>query len=335
MKIIHHAHKIIAICLVSFLTASLLPSLTLLWAEAASNLNETDPQMDLRMPPVQQEESVNRPPSDFSDLIVQVGEGATDITPQSDNSGVETIPGAAFVHTNEFDSGTEAEDWFFSFADGFLTNDSGGNPVCLMAPVYLPIGSRITSFTAFVRDSSPTTDVAIFLDRTASFGGWTELSAIQSSGSDGLLKAIIDPSVVSGANLVEPEFNYHVSMCLPPNSDFDVLVYGAQVRYVPFGAPEPLTVYLPFLLKAEPPPIPLSFVYITNLSGGLVDYTILNTPQGNINCKVPNGAVDFFCDRSFPMGTYNWKAQLHCGSLGPKPRQFTEGVNKPSAFRCD
>lgn len=334
-------HKAFIIVVLSVLVVSVLPGVAAIWAEADSDLAEADPSAEPLIPPPQGDEPITRPPSSFGDMIVQFGEGSGDISTQSDNSGVEIVPGAAFVHTNELGSGSEAEDWFFSFAGGYLTNDSVSHSgisksVCLMAPVYLPLDSTIIGFSAYVLDQSSTIDVAIFLDRTRSHGGWTELAAVQSTGSSTSIQTLTDPSIFADgdANVVALNHNYHVSLCLPAGSDFDIRVFGARVDYIPFGTPPPAGVHLPIIFKADPTLL-MSYVYITNLSGGSVDYTIQGTPQGNIHCVVPNGAENQYCDKPFTSGTYNWTAQLHCGSLGPKPKEFNPGPVHPTAFRCD
>jgi hypothetical protein len=315
----------------SILAASLLPGVVTAWAGGDSNLTQITLNSDASIPSAQGDEAATRPPSSFDDMIVEYGEQTEGISAQSDGSGVEVVPGAAFIHTNELGNGTEAQDWFFSFAGGFLTNDSGGNLICVAAPVYLPPDNTITSFKAFVRDNS-LTDIAIFLDRTASFGGWTELAAVQSTGSSAAIQTLTDPSISTegGASAIAHGFNYHVSLCLPANSDFSILVFGAQVTY----APTSNNVYLPIVFKPNPV-ILQSRVFLTNQSGGTVNYTIFNTPEGNISCAVPNGAANFFCQKAFTSGSYNWTAQLVCGTLGPKLREFTPGDNFPSAFRCD
>lgn len=332
-------YKTVLIIVLAVLVISLLPGVTAVWAEANPKGNQLNPSPEPLRPSAQGEESGRRPPSFLGDMLVQFGEQAEGIAPQSDGAGIETVPGAAFIHTNELGSGTEAQDWFFSFNSGFLTNDSftksGINKeVCLTAPVYLPLDVVITSFRSFILDNSSASDVAIFLDRTASFGGWTELAAVQSTGNSSSIQTVTDPSIfaTSGANVVAPEFNYHVSLCLPAGSDFSIRVYGAQVIYSKKS--DLKNVYLPVVFKPDPNSL-LSRVYVTNLSGGSVIYTILGTPQGNITCTVPNGAKKQFCDKAFTANTYNWKAQLHCGTLGPKPREFTPGNNYPADFRCD
>jgi hypothetical protein len=333
---IRKTYKTLIIGVLSILVISFLPAVSAVWAEADSSFTKLSFTSKALIPPSQSAESINRPPSYFGDMIVQFGEAGENIAAQSDGSGVEVVPGAAFVHTNELGSGTEAKDWFFSFGGGFLTNDSfaesGVNKaVCLTAPVYLPLGVTITKFQGYVLDNSTTSDAAIFFDRTGSFGGWTELAAVQSTGNNASIQTLTDPSITAGANIVATENNYHVSLCLPAGSDFNILVYGAQINYLSGTLKN---VFLPLVLKPNPASL-LSKVYITNLSGGTLNYTIQNTPQGNISCTVPNGAKDFFCNKSFTSGIYNWRAQLVCGSLGPKPKDFTPGNVYPTPFRCD
>jgi hypothetical protein len=334
--LIRKIYKTLIIGVLSILVISFLPAISAVWTKADSHLAKLGLTVEALIPPSQSPESITRPPSDFGDMTVQFGESGENISTQSDGSGVEIVPGAAFIHTNELGSGTEAKDWFFSFNGGFLTNDSfaesGVNKaVCLAAPVYLPIGATIIKFQGYALDNSTASDVAIYFDRTSSFGGWTELAAVQSTGNNTSVQTLTDPSITAGANVVATENNYQVSLCLPAGSDFNILVYGAQITYLSSTVKD---VYLPLVLKPSPASL-LSTVYITNLSGGVVNYTIQSTPEGNITCAVPNGAKDVLCGKAFTPGTYNWKAQLICGSLGPKPKEFPPGKVYPSAFRCD
>ncbi|MCB0214587.1 MAG: hypothetical protein KDJ52_34930, partial [Anaerolineae bacterium] len=302
------ARKTINKVILTTLIIILLPTVVMVWADASPYLTEfvsSDPSS----PAFQGEFPASRRKSSFDDVTVQFGATDDDISVLSDDSGIEIIPGAAFVHTNELGNGTEAQDWFFSFDGGYVTNDSLSTSgtaklICLMAPVYLPPQRRITSFVGYVLDTSSSLDIAMYLDRTSSLGGWTELAAVQSSGNNAAVQTLTDPSIINdgGANITDIKSNYHVSLCLPAGSDEDIKVYGAAVKYAPESSPEVNNNnYMPLLLK--PSPAKFAKVFITNKSGGNVDYTILNTPQGNIHCNVPNGAVDKFCGKQFEYGT--------------------------------
>lgn len=335
-------YKTMIIIVLTIVVTSLLPGAVAVWAEVNSNLVEVGAEPESLIPPTQEDEGGKRPPPFLGDMMVQYGEAGKGISPQSDlGSRVEIVPGAAFIHTNELGSGTEAKDWFFSFLGGYITNDSfaasGVNKaVCLTAPVYLPIGVKISSFKAYVRDTSAASNIAISLDRTGSRGGWTELGTVQTVNTNSSIQVLTDPSIFSnnGANIVAPEFNYQVSFCLPAGSDNTIFFYGAQVDYPLAAAPSPKNLYLPVVIKPDPLLL-LSRVYITNLSGGPINYTIQGTPQGPITCNIPNGAVDQFCHKPFTAGIYTWSAQLVCGTLGPKTRDFTIGDNRLTPFRCD
>lgn len=332
--------KIKSKLILTALIITLLPTVVIVWADASPYFSEfisSEPSS----PAFQGELPTARRTSTFDDMTVQFGTNDGDTSILSDDSGVEVVPGAAFIHTNELGNGTEAQDWFFSFSGGYVTNDSlstSGIPklICLAAPVYLPPQRRITGFIGYVQDVSTSLDIALYLDRTNSFGGWTELAAVQSVGNNPAVQTLTDPSINAdqSADITDIESNYHVSMCLPAGSDFDIRVYGAAVTYSAELAPPVINnIYVPLLVKPGAPV--LSRVFITNQSGGNVNYTILNTPQGNISCVVPNGAVNSFCGKEFTPGTYDWQATLNCGSLGPKPKDFPPGDVFPTPFRCD
>lgn len=90
-------------------------------------------------------------------------------------------------------------------------------------------------------------------------------------------------------------------------------------------------VYLPTLYKSTS--IPAS-VFVTNFTGGNLSYKIFGTSAGTISCTVPNNAQDFFCDKSFDAGAFNWQATATCGSkTGTK--FFSEGQNYPTPFQCN
>jgi hypothetical protein len=106
------------------------------------------------------------------------------------------------------------------------------------------------------------------------------------------------------------------------------------------GGNEPIhqsQVFLPIFSKS--PPLDLSYVLITNRTGGEMTYEIPAPghpapPEGRISCQVPIGAIDYFCDKLFTPGTYSWKATAKCGSLtGTKTYQV--GGNFIPAFSCE
>ncbi len=351
--------KFFIIMALAIIVVGSLPSVVEVWAEAHSNSTETDLDSRALIPSAQGEGSKMRPPASVDDMIVQFGEDAESISIQSDNSGVEVVPGAAFVHTGELNNNTQANDWFFLFADqnpafggGYLLNDSATNQVCLAAPVYLPEGSVINSFTAYLFDNFGPNNVTIYFDRTFVDGGWDELAQVQSING-GSIQALTDPSILNtgGANVVQSFYNYHLDFCLPAasgryNAGFgaDIRVLGAQVNYIPPSTfPSVTTVYLPVVLKIQAPTIQFS---VKNETGGvLLYYTVLNTPQGTINCpaNIPNGATAF-CG-AFNAGTYTVNVQSNGPGCGPGtgPLTFPSGSctrmvrcgRNPSVWQCN
>ena len=321
MMVVRKTYKTFMIIALSILVAGLLPGVAMVWAEAGPNLAGVSSNSEPLIPPAQGEGPGARPPSAFDDMIVQFGEEAEDISIQSDGSGVEIVPAAAFVHTGQLDNDTQAEDWFFPFDLGVVTSDSATNDVCLAAPVYLPPGSIIESFTTYVFDGFPPNDLIVYLDRTSVLGGWDELASVRSVNSSSI-QVLTDPSILpdDDANIVAPFYNYHVDFCLPAGSGDFIVVLGAQINYsIP-----PQNVYLPAILKnpaPTPPPIPPTTLFITNNTGGNLTYTVFGTPEGNITCNIPAGAQDQVCG-AFTSGSYSWQVVTICNP------PTASGINK-------
>jgi hypothetical protein len=301
------------------LVLSLPPGVAIVWAEVDSDPAKVGPDWVplTPTPPAQGEGSIERPLASFDDMLVQFGKGPEDVSVQSDNSGVQVVPGASFIHTGQLNNTTQAEDWFFSFAGGYLLNKSSTDPVCLAAPVYLPPGSVIKSFTAYVYDGSTSDNLIIYFDRTGSWGGWDELAAVVSTGSSSSIQTLTDPSIFSdeGANVVAPAYNYHVDFCFPIGSGDDIRVYGAQVNY---SAPAQ-SIYLPIVLKAPAPVVPQTSLYIKNESGGVIYYyRIYDAPQGNFLAECPDNIQD--------------GAEVFCGTFTPGIRYVvTDGQCGPGS----
>jgi hypothetical protein len=345
---LRRSHKTLLIIALSILIISLLPGVTIVWAGVGINSIETALAPIPLLPPAQGEERIEHPPLSLDDMIVRFGDEGGDLSPQSDLSGVEIVPAAAFVHTGELANTTQADDWYFLAWDlgegGFVTNDSGGNEVCLAGPVYLPPGSTITSFTVYVYDNSSTASLSVYLDRTGSWGGYEYLAGVQSTGSSTSIQTLTDPSVSYG--FVLPEQNYHIDFCLPANSDFDIRVYGARVDYQMPPPPQANKVYVPVMLKNFlEAPINLS---VRNETGGTLTYYKIydkNPQQGGIllgQCpaNIPNGTMKS-CG-TFPSGQVYVQVNSGCGP-GSGPVTFPSGTctrivrcgRDPSEWQCN
>lgn len=327
-------HKTLIIIALSILVISLLPGVALVWAAKDPNSAKIDSGSESLLPTAQGEEPRVRPPASFDDMIIQFGEDSGDISGQSDGSGIEIVPGAAFVHTGELGTGSEANDWFFAPLAGFLQGDSAVNPVCLAAPVYLPNASVINSFTVYVFDNFAPSNLSVYLDRTSVVGGWDELAAVQTTNS-GSIQSLTDPSITAtdGANVVADFYNYHVDFCFPANSFNNLVVYGAQVNYTPPAAPSNNNVYLPVVLKTVQV-IPPTKLYISNNTGGGLTYTVFGTPEGNKSCNIPNGAQNQLC-ATFTAGTYNWQVVTICNPpTAGGTKEYPPGDKFLSPFFC-
>jgi hypothetical protein len=323
----HRIYEMVAVAVLTILVLSFLPRITSVGAEIGSDaVNSGHPLAQLTPTlPVPGDGPIARPPVTFDDIIVQSEDGSQDISAQSDNSGVEIVPPAAFIHTGELGTGTEGEDWYFSFFGGFVWNDSS-NEVCLAAPIYLPPGSVIESFTAYMYDNSTSGDITIYFDRTSSWGGWDELARVWLSGSSDSIWIVTDPSINpdNGANVVAPDFHYHVDFCFPAGSSTDIRVYGARVDYTPAGAADENKVYLPIVMK----PSNTTKLYIKNSTGGVIDYYRIYKEVGGkllAECptKIKNGAK-VLCG-SFSAGE-RYVETYGCGEPGTANINFPGGT---------
>ena len=251
---------------------------------------------------------------------------------QAQSGDIQVVPAASFIQASDTNPATDdANNWLFDIDGGFLTSDSTTDEVCLVAPVYLAPDQTIDSFTVFAADESSNADLTVYLDRTSLLGDWTEVARVSSTGVTSGIQTLIDSTVstTGGANIISTEYHYHVSFCLSPNSGNSIRVYGAQVRYS--LADETIQhLYLPIVLKSQQPP-PTALL-ITNLTGGSLTYTVYNTPQGNITCTIPNGAVNQLCG-TFTAGTYSYRAVAHCGEKVGQ-RTYTPGNDALTPFRC-
>ncbi len=150
------------------------------------------------------------------------------IGPQSDGSGIEVVPIAAF--RNNGDSGNG---WFHDFNLGFIENQSS-NLVCFMAPTYPPNGSTLTQFRFSVLDDSASSDLSVFLNRVGLATGQFELvigGVLTNRDNSTPTEAFINiPSGVAG---VSSAYAYYVDFCFPANSGMEMRLYGARLFYNP------------------------------------------------------------------------------------------------------
>lgn len=253
-----------------------------------------------------------------------------DIPAQS--SEIQVVPATSFIQASDTDPATDdANNWLFDIDSGFLTSDSATDQVCLAAPVYLVPGRTIDSFTVFAADQATSADLTVFLDRTSFLGVWIEVARISTSGMTVGIQTLTDSTIATtdGASVVSADYHYHVSFCLPANSGNKIRVYGAQVEYSQTSGTVQ-RVYLPIMLKSELPSP--TILLITNQTGGSLNYTVYNTPEGNITCTIPNGATNQLCG-TFTAGSYNFKAVAQCGEKVGQ-RTYKPGNDALTPFRC-
>jgi hypothetical protein len=153
----------------------------------------------------------------------------SDISPQSDGSGTEVVPIAAF--RNDGDSGNG---WFNLFSGGYIENQSSGF-ICFMAPIYPPDGATLTQFRFTFRDDNAANDLYVFLDRVNLTTGSIETPAGGAvSGYDNptpteAFSTVVDPDLA----IVSNAYAYYVDTCMPGGVSSEIRLYGARLFYTP------------------------------------------------------------------------------------------------------
>jgi hypothetical protein len=168
----------------------------------------------------------NRDPGDVK--VVPSADGG-DIGPQSDGSGVEVVPIAAFKH-----DGNNANGWFHSFFGGYIQNNSS-EYVCIMAPTYPPDGATLTEFRFSLVDDSASSDLYVWLDRVRlTTGGVETIAGGALAGHDSSTPTeAFDNTLTPGTQVVSKAYAYYVDFCFEPDTDTEILFYGARLFYTP------------------------------------------------------------------------------------------------------
>jgi hypothetical protein len=260
-------------------------------------------------------------------------EAAMEIETQASNKlRTLVIPPAAFIGAGETGATpSEVNGWELNPEEGFLTGDRPER-VCMAAPIYLPVGSAIKRFTAYVEDNSFSRDLTLFLDRTSFQGEWHELGRVTSLTGGDIRALTVSPLPAKDqANIVAGAHNYHLNFCLPANRGDRFKFYGLKVVYQ--EATEPVTeLYLPTLAQSSL--VSSTQLFLTNQTTGPLTYTVTNTPVGDINCTIASGASAQACAGPFIPGFYNFKTGAGCGQkIGQ--RTYRPGNETFLPFRCN
>jgi hypothetical protein len=168
----------------------------------------------------------NRGPGDVEVVPPTDGGG---VGPQSDNSGVEVVPIAAFRH-----DGDNANGWFHSFAGGYIRNSSS-DFVCFAAPTYPPDGASLTQFRFSLMDDSASSDLYVWLDRVHLATGSVETIAggALTGRNNSIPTEVVDNTLTPGTEIVSKDYAYYVDFCFEPDTDVEILFYGARLLYTP------------------------------------------------------------------------------------------------------
>ncbi len=158
--------------------------------------------------------------------VGEPGEGA--IGPQSDGSGIEVVPIAAFKH-----DGNNANDWFHDFAGGYIRNKSSNAP-CLMAPAYPPDSATLTAFSFSLVDDSASSNLGVVLRRVRlATGVVDEIAGAQAALDSSTPVEVKDSTIESGKQVVSSAYAYYVILCFPSDTYMDIRLYGARLFYTP------------------------------------------------------------------------------------------------------
>jgi hypothetical protein len=114
---------------------------------------------------------------------------------------------------------------------GYVTSNNDPN-VCVMAPVYLPNGATMTSFTATVVDKATNARIIVRLYRTNKTTGNPTTLALVSTGLSSSSNSLQDITTtdVSGATINNLDYFYYVTTCL---ENANIQLYSARVFYAP------------------------------------------------------------------------------------------------------
>ncbi|MCB0214588.1 MAG: hypothetical protein KDJ52_34935 [Anaerolineae bacterium] len=151
-----------------------------------------------------------------------------DIGPLSDGSGVEPIPIGAFRN-----DGDNVDGWFNWFVGGYIRN-AGSQYACFMAPTYPPAGATLTNIRISLLDKSSDKDLVFAeLKRVRLATGVVDFMAGGDIPWNDPNPVELVASVASGTTVVSSNYAYYFHLCFPPDSDTDILLYGARLSYTP------------------------------------------------------------------------------------------------------
>jgi hypothetical protein len=126
-----------------------------------------------------------------------------------------TIPAAAFKDAGA-EIGVSYENYFFTFAGGYLHPNGGAT--CLRAPVYLPDGYIMTTFRAFVWDSSAELNFTLQL-RRKNMLNLNNSIALASITTSGALEEVqpLETALAANDNAIVNNsiYTYYVALCMP------------------------------------------------------------------------------------------------------------------------
>lgn len=131
----------------------------------------------------------------------------------ADQSSPLVIPAAALV-----DDGNNV-DYFYPFYEGYLYSDNSNATYCGQAPVYLPNGVQVNSFTAYAYDNYASGFVSATLRRKA-FGSTTASDTMASTSTTVDNTSLQTPTdnTISFPIIDNENYVYFVGVCLGSNA---------------------------------------------------------------------------------------------------------------------
>lgn len=164
---------------------------------------------------------------------LQSATSGSGVAPQSINSGFEYIPSSAF----RSDGVSPASGYRFIPTAGYIRNNSASQ-MCLAAPVYVPNGATLTTFSMFfVDDSAPSdlTFVKLWRKNQTASGAGTAAQVVASLSFSNINEATVfegfTTTLTPGTQTVSNNFGYYIGFCFNGGTGLEQLVYGFRVAY--------------------------------------------------------------------------------------------------------
>ena len=164
----------------------------------------------------------------FDPNVEAMAEAGVMSAPKSEAEAGGAYSSPMVVHATSFlDDGGPADQYFVSFSGGYVYGMNGGT--CMMAPVYLPIGSEITRMYITIIDNDAT-DFSVQLRRQyVQTSNASEILATVSSSGAGTTIYSVATSSITNPIVTSQYYNYFFNFCLPDTTN--IKFFNARLYY--------------------------------------------------------------------------------------------------------